>query len=353
MNSLENVNIVSLEPLPTPAQIKQECPINDTVINTVSSARASIKKILNWEDYRLMVVVGPCSIHDEALALDYAKRIKELSAELRDNFFIIMRVYFEKPRTNIGWKGFINDPYLDGTFRIDEGLRRARSLMVKISEMGVPIATEVLDPFTPQYLDDLISWAAIGARTVESQTHREMASGLSMPVGFKNSTDGTVSVAVNALKTVANPHHFLGMDENGRCCVCSTKGNSLGHIVLRGGTRPNYDCVSVDECEKELIESGLPKNIMIDCSHGNSFKQFALQGVVLNRCITQIFEGNTSFIGFMLESNICEGNQKMSTPENLKYGVSITDACIGWDETVELLRNANMRLGDVLKNRRK
>jgi 3-deoxy-7-phosphoheptulonate synthase len=301
--------------------------------------------ILNRTDKRLIVVVGPCSIHDIEAAKDYANRLKELSIQLSDVFQILMRVYFEKPRTTIGWKGLINDPTMDDTFQIDKGIHIARSLLIHLNETGLPVATEALDPIMPQYLGDLISWTAIGARTTESQTHREIASGLSTAVGFKNGTDGSLSVAINAIKSSRESHHFLGLNEAGQITVYETKGNRYSHVVLRGGIQPNYDKSSVALCEKKLNEEGLPPRIMIDCSHGNSNKDFNLQSSVAHNCIDQVLDSNQSIIGFMLESNINEGSQKISEDlSQLKYGVSLTDACLSWDSTKTLLSDLAERL---------
>ncbi len=349
---LKNVNIISYEPFSSPKTVKNEYPLSDEAAEVVSKARTTIKNILAHKDHRLMVIVGPCSIHNEHIALEYAHKLKDLSEQLSEKFFIVMRVYFEKPRTTIGWKGFINDPHLDGSFKIDEGLRKARKLMLNINEIGLPIAVEALDPIVPQYFDDLISWAAIGARTTESQTHRELASGLSTPVGFENSTDGSFDVAINSLEAVANGHHFLGIDENGDVCIFNTRGNPDAHIVLRGGKRPNYDSVSVELCEDALERHGLQKNIVIDCSHSNSFKKPERQPIVLKDIILQIQNGNKSIVGFMMESNLKAGNQKLSDPNKLEYGVSITDACISWETTESCLTEAYAMLDKEVLNSR-
>jgi 3-deoxy-7-phosphoheptulonate synthase len=299
------------------------------------------------------VVVGPCSIHDVDAAREYAQRLKRLSDELGDTLLLVMRVYFEKPRTSTGWKGFINDPYLDDSFRIADGLSKARELLLELGELGIGVGTEALDPITPQYLGDLVSWVAIGARTTESQTHREMASGLSAPVGFKNATDGNVDVAINGLKAAMQPHSFLGVTAEGRCAVFRTTGNRYGHVILRGGGRPNYDSVSVAMCERELTAAGVAANIVIDCSHGNSLKQHEMQPLVLQTCINQIRDGNESIIGFMLESNLAGGRQDVPADRSqLVRGMSITDACIDWDTTAETLRDAAARVRDVLPERR-
>ncbi len=341
-----NVNVESQDLLPTPRQIKAELPMTDAVRRTVLEGRDALCRIIDRKDKRKFVVVGPCSVHDVDAALDYAGRLKKLSDAIADQLFVVMRVYFEKPRTTVGWKGLINDPHLDDSFDIETGIRLARRLLLDLAEMGLPTATEALDPIMPQYLSDLVTWTAIGARTTESQTHREMASGLSMPVGFKNGTDGTLAVAVNALESVISPHHFLGINQDGQSAVFRTKGNRYGHVVLRGGGgRPNYDAVSIAICEKKLAQTGLPVNLVIDCSHGNSNKDPELQPLVADNCINQILEGNQSIIGLMLESNIGWGNQKI--PEDLsklEYGVSVTDACIDWPATATALTKARDKL---------
>jgi 3-deoxy-7-phosphoheptulonate synthase len=300
-----------------------------------------------------MVVVGPCSIHDPAAALDYALRLKKLAEELSDTLYIIMRVYFEKPRTTTGWKGLINDPHMNDSFDIEQGLQLARKVLLGINELGLPTGTEALDPISPQYLSDLIAWSAIGARTTESQTHREMASGLSTPVGFKNGTDGGLLVAINALLSVSKPHSFLGINQDGQVAVIRTKGNRYGHIVLRGGAKgPNYDSVTIALVEKELARNSLPANIVVDCSHANSNKDPTLQPLVMNDVLHQVVEGNQSIVGTMLESNINAGNQPIPADlSQLKYGVSVTDACIDWTSTEKLLRDARRKLKDVLPKR--
>lgn len=347
-----NVNIVSEELLPTPEEICSAIPRSDSASETVTLGRSTIERILNRQDPRLLVVVGPCSIHDVEAARDYATRLRRLSDEVSDSMFLVMRVYFEKPRTTIGWKGLINDPHIDDSFKIDEGLRMARELLLEFAEMGLPTGTEVLDPITPQYLIDLVSWSAIGARTTESQKHREISSGLSTAVGFKNGTDGSISVAVNALKSVSHQHRFLGVTQDGRCAVFHTKGNKLGHVVLRGGNRPNYDSVNIAMCEQKLRDAGLPVNIVVDCSHGNSLKDHSLQPLVMENCCNQILNGNKSIVGFMLESNINEGRQDVvSGAASLAYGVSITDACMGWDTTEKLLLESARKLREILPTR--
>jgi 3-deoxy-7-phosphoheptulonate synthase len=299
------------------------------------------------------VVVGPCSIHDATAALDYAGRLARLAERVRETLFVVMRVYFEKPRTSTGWKGYINDPHMDDSFRIDEGIDRARRLLLEFAEMGLPTGTEALDPMSPQYLGDLISWYAIGARTTESQTHREMASGLSAPVGFKNGTDGGLEVAINAIKSAANPHSFLGINRHGRTAIVRTRGNRYGHLVLRGGGgRPNYDTVSVRLAETSLRKACLPENIAVDCSHSNSLKDPTLQPLVFADCLHQIKEGNRSIVGLMLESHLNAGNQPIPADlAQLAYGVSVTDGCIDWDTTAEVIRRAHAELAPLLADR--
>ncbi len=352
MQNLYNVNVAALEVLPTPEEIKQRLPLSETAADTVFQARETVKRILDRQDPRLFVVVGPCSIHDVEAALDYARRLKALADEVQDTLFVIMRVYFEKPRTTVGWKGLINDPRMDDTFRIDEGLQIARRLLLDVAEMGLPAGTEALDPIIPQYISDLIAWTAIGARTTESQTHREIASGLSMPVGFKNGTNGSLEVAINALQSAARPHSFLGINPEGQSAVIRTLGNGYGHIVLRGGDRPNYDSVSIALCEKALREKKLPVNLVVDCSHANSFKDPAMQPLVMRDCTHQIMEGNRSIVGLMIESNIGWGSQSLPADRSqLQYGVSITDACVDWDTTEKMLRETHAKLKAVLPGR--
>lgn len=345
MTQLSNLNIISQTLLPTPEQIKQELPRSSKVETVVAQSRKDLCRILDKEDQRLFIVVGPCSIHDTTAAIDYATRLAALSEQVKDKLMIIMRVYFEKPRTSVGWKGLINDPRLDDSFHIEEGLRKARKLLLDISELGLPTATEALDPISPQYIGDLITWTAIGARTTESQTHREMSSGLSTPVGFKNGTDGSLTVAINAMQSAANPHNFLGINQQGQCAVISTAGNRYGHVVLRGGKQPNYDSVHVALAEKELSDAKLPQNIVVDCSHANSNKDHNLQPLVAKNVVNQVLEGNQSIVGLMLESNINEGNQKITADLSaLKYGVSVTDACISWDSTEKLIKDIHAKL---------
>ena len=343
-NAFENLNVLSQQTLLPPARLHEIVPATEQAMRTVGSARSTVADILSGRDPRLLVVVGPCSIHDISAATDYAQRLKVLADELADQIFIVMRVYFEKPRTTTGWKGLINDPRMDDSFRIDEGLQIARQLLVDLNDRGLPCGTEALDPITPQYLGDLIAWSAIGARTTESQTHREMASGLSSPVGFKNGTDGDLGVALNAMLSAAQPHAFLGINGEGQVALTQTRGNAYGHLILRGGTVPNYDSVAVAQAETELRAAKLPCNIVIDCSHANSRKNHALQSLVLKDVVGQIVADCRSIKGVMLESNLFEGNQKLGDPKALAYGVSITDACLGWDDTAAGLREAAARL---------
>ena len=348
-----NVNVIAQDVLLTPDAIKDRVPMTSRGQVTVLDGRQAVENVLDRTDHRLLVVVGPCSIHDPSAAMDYAHRLKRVADEVSDTLLVVMRVYFEKPRTTTGWKGLINDPHMNDSFDIEEGLQLARKVLLEINEIGLPAGTEALDPISPQYLSDLIAWSAIGARTAESQTHREMASGLSTPVGFKNGTDGGLQVAINALLSVSNPHSFLGIDQNGRVAVIRTKGNRYGHIVLRGGAKgPNYDSVTIALVEKELAKHKLPPNIVVDCSHANSNKDPSLQPLVMNDLAHQIIEGNQSIVGVMLESNINAGNQPIPADlSRLKYGVSVTDACIDWSTTERLLRDTRARLKDVLPKR--
>ena len=350
---LEDLNVESFEPLVTPDRLKVELPLSHTARETVMQGRATVRRILDREDPRLLLVVGPCSIHDPVAALDYARRLRELASRVEDTLYLVMRVYFEKPRTTTGWKGLVNDPRMDDSFLIQEGLHLARRLLLEINELGLPTATEALDPISPQYLQDLIAWSAIGARTAESQTHREMASGLSSAVGFKNATDGNLTVAINALKSVSNPHRFLGINSEGQVAVIRTRGNRYAHIVLRGGTQgPNYDSVHVLLCEQALAAAGLRPNIMVDCSHANSNKDPALQPLVLEDVAKQIVAGSRSLVGAMLESNIAAGNQKIPEDRSqLRYGVSVTDGCIDWASTERALLTVRDELRDVLRRR--
>lgn len=336
---LENLNVEQQEVLITPEQLKARLPVSEDVREAVNGYRETVRNIVDRKDPRLLVVVGPCSIHDVEAAKEYAQRLKRLSDDIADQVFVVMRAYFEKPRSTVGWKGLINDPHLDDSFKVAEGLHIGRQLLLELSQMGLPLATEALDPITPQYMQDLISWSAIGARTTESQTHREMASGLSCPVGFKNGTDGSLGVAINALESVASPHRFLGISPTGQVSVIQTKGNAHGHVVLRGGSSgPNYSPEHIQACEAALEKLGLTQSIMVDCSHANSNKDHRQQRNVVKSVSQQITAGNRSITGLMIESHLHEGNQSISNPDGLSYGVSITDACINWDETDSLLR---------------
>jgi 3-deoxy-7-phosphoheptulonate synthase len=353
MKKLDNINIKSEQLLIPPAELKKVLPVSVAIRGKVQRAREAVKAILRRTDPRLLVVVGPCSIHDPAAALDYARRLAQLAREVDDSLLLVMRAYFEKPRTTVGWKGLINDPHLDDSFAVGEGLAIARRLLLDMAEIDLPLSTEALDPITPQYLQDLISWTAIGARTTESQKHREMASGLSSAIGFKNGTDGSLQVALNALRSVASPHSFLGINAAGQVAVMHTRGNPDAHLVLRGGSGgPNYDSSSVAAAEAGLIEAGLAPNIMVDCSHANSSKDHDRQPLVARDIAAQIVAGNRSLIGLMIESNIAAGNQSLqSDPDQLQYGVSITDACIDWETTEALLREIAATVGPVLARR--
>lgn len=347
-----NINILSERLLPTPAEIKVRVPISSVAEKNVFQSRQIVENILDRKDPRLFLVVGPCSIHDLSGAREYAKRLKALSDKVQESLYIVMRVYFEKPRTTTGWKGFINDPDLDDSFHIDKGLVEARKLLQEFAELGLPAGTEAVDPVSPQYVHDLITWTAIGARTTESQTHRELASGLSTPVGFKNGTDGNVDIAINALKSVSAGHNFLGINASGQVSIMQTRGNRYGHLVLRGGTQPNYDSVSVALTEEKLRHAKLPVNLVVDCSHGNSHKNPALQPLVFENCVNQILEGNKSIVGIMLESNLHAGRQDIPKDHaKLQYGVSITDACIDWESTEKIILSAAEKLKTVLATR--
>jgi 3-deoxy-7-phosphoheptulonate synthase len=348
-DQLQNVNVLSSDLLATPEEVKARLPLTQRAADSVYRFREMVRAILERRDPRLFVVVGPCSIHDVAAAREYAGRLKSLSARVERTLLPIMRVYFEKPRTTVGWKGLINDPDLDDSFHIEKGIHIARELLLYIAELGLPAGTEALDPIMPQYLSELITWTAIGARTTESQTHREMASGLSTPVGFKNGTDGTLSASINALQSVRHPHHFLGITQQGQSAVFRTRGNSHAHIVLRGGGgRVNYDAVSIAVAERELAGANLPANIVVDCSHGNSNKDPSLQPLVAENCVAQIQDGNRSIVGLMLESHLKSGNQAIPKDlSTLEYGVSITDPCMDWNTTETLLLNLDRALQNV------
>lgn len=352
-NTLDNKNVLEEQAIISPADLLRKLPASGEAQQTVWSARQDINKILNREDKRLLVIAGPCSIHDVESAKEYATRLARLRAELGDTLCIMMRIYFEKPRTTVGWKGLINDPRMNGSFHLEEGLHKARELLIWLAEQGMPVATEALDPISPQYLADLFSWAAIGARTTESQTHREMASGLSMPVGFKNGTDGGMAVAINALHSVSREHSFLGINHQGQVAIIKTRGNVCGHVILRGGGgQPNYDRVHVQTIEAALRKASVPVNIMIDCSHDNSGKHYENQPGVLQDAVSQIRDGNQSIVGIMLESHLNAGNQSIPRDlAQLKYGVSVTDACMDWETTESILRQAASDLKPVLPGR--
>lgn len=349
-DSLNNRNVSAEQVLITPEQLQQELPINQHALEEINQSRQIISDIIHRRDHRLLVVSGPCSIHDIEAAKEYALKLKKLHEETKDTLYIVMRVYFEKPRTTVGWKGLINDPHLDGSFDIETGLRKARELLIWLAELELPVATEALDPISPQYLAELFSWVAIGARTAESQTHREMASGLSMPVGFKNGTDGSLDIAVNALRSAASGHNFMGINKQGQVAMISTKGNPDGHVILRGGKQPNYDSVCVADCEEQLAKAKLGAGLVVDCSHANSSKDYRRQPLVAENVVNQILEGNQSIIGIMLESHLNAGNQSTDgkTVSELEYGVSITDGCIDWTATDKLLKASREKLITVL-----
>ena len=346
MPSTSDINITGTTPLISPNALARELPVTPAAAATVLAGRKAISDVLRGDDPRMLMIVGPCSIHDETASLEYASKLLHVAKELEDRLVIVMRTYFEKPRTTVGWKGMLNDPRLDGSFDIAEGLHAARRLLVQVNAMGLPAATEFLDPIVPQYLAGLISWAAIGARTTESQTHREMASGLSMPVGFKNGTTGDIDIAVAAMIAARSPHAFLGIDGGGRTCIVHTTGNADGHVILRGGTSaPNYDDASVREAQALLAKAGLEERLLVDCSHANSQKNHNNQQIAFRDIVAQRAVGNTGVVGLMLESHLFPGSQPLGKDLSaLQYGVSITDACIGWDETETLLTEAAERI---------
>jgi 3-deoxy-7-phosphoheptulonate synthase len=347
-SSTDDVRIAEIKELSPPAHLLRECPCTDAIGQVVLAARAQLHAILRGEDDRLVVVIGPCSIHDPEAALDYARRLRAERERLQDSLEIVMRVYFEKPRTTVGWKGLINDPRLDGTFRINEGLRVAREMLVEINGLGLPAGSEFLDMITPQYIADLVSWGAIGARTTESQVHRELASGLSCPVGFKNGTDGNVRVAAEAILAARQPHHFLSVTKGGHTAIVATRGNDDCHIILRGGRSPNYDPDSIAAACDELGRNGLAARLMIDASHGNSCKQHERQMDVADSVAKQLESGDDRIVGVMVESNLVGGRQDMVAGRDLVHGQSITDACLGWEESVRLLD----RLAEAVRGRR-
>ena len=341
----EDLRVRDYLPLMPPKELKQKLPLSELAQKTVIEGRETIQRIIKKEDKRLLAIVGPCSIHDEKAALEYAGRLAALKERVKDTLYLVMRVYFEKSRTTVGWKGLISDPELDGSCDMNAGILKARRLILQIAETGLPTATEMLEPITPQYLADVVCWSAIGARTTESQTHREMASGLSMPVGFKNGTDGHLATAINALVAAHAAQTFLGIDQDGRTCIVKTGGNPYGHIVLRGGRRPNYDPISIEEARLMLITKGLPEAVIVDCSHANSHKKYQGQAIVWRNVVDQVVNGSDSVIGLMLESNLHEGNQKYTGDRSaLVYGVSITDECISWETTEDLVMSAHEKL---------
>ena len=340
INQIHNTNIESETVITSPIDLRQKISVSDQGEMNILSSRKSVGEIFSGKDERLIVIVGPCSIHDIKAAKEYALKLKSLQKEVEKSIYIMMRVYFEKPRTTVGWKGLISDPDMDNSLDVEKGLRQGRELLVWLAEQGIPCATEALNPITPQYLADLISWCAIGARTTESQTHREMSSGLSMSVGFKNGTDGNLTMAVNAIKACSSKQSFLGINDKGQISTFKAKGNKSSHIILRGGKRPNYDQTAVSECEKLLRENGLAERIMIDCSHDNSNQDYRNQGKVIEDIKSQIISGNRSIFGVMLESNLYPGNQKiLDNKDDMQYGVSVTDGCISWDETDSLIKS--------------
>ena len=341
MRKIQDIHVSSIDALIAPKHLKDQLPVDEAIVATVVEARETIRKIIKGADRRLLCIVGPCSIHDPECALDFAERLRKLKDTVADHLYIVMRVYFEKPRTTVGWKGLINDPHMDDSCDIPAGLRIARTLLIQINRMGLAAATETLDPITPQYIADLIAWSAIGARTTESQTHREMASGLSMPVGFKNSTEGNLQVAINAIQSARRPHSFLGITQDGMNGIVRTTGNPDTHIVLRGGRKPNFDAVSIAECVGMLSKAGLEPRVMVDCSHAQTNKDYTKQPEVFAALIDQVRNGSDAILGGMLESNIEAGNQALSeTSAALKYGVSITDPCIDWPTTERCLTDA-------------
>ncbi|MBU2892744.1 3-deoxy-7-phosphoheptulonate synthase [Colwellia sp. D2M02] len=352
-NSANNIHVNAEHVLITPAALRAELPLSDSGREFVLQARKTIADIVHKRDPRLLVISGPCSVHDVEAAKAYARKLKALHNKYQGSLYVVMRVYFEKPRTTVGWKGLINDPHMDGSFDVETGLRKARELILYLTELGLPLATEALDPISPQYLAEVFSWSAIGARTTESQTHREMASGLSMPIGFKNGTNGSLGVAVNAMQSAASPHHFMGINREGQVALIQTSGNPDGHVILRGGGgKSNYDADSILACEEALAKQELDPTIIVDCSHGNSNKDYTRQSIVANDVIEQICAGNKSIIGIMLESNLVAGNQSSELPkEALQYGMSVTDACIDFETTEQLLADANTKLSSCLSAR--
>ncbi|QJC28780.1 3-deoxy-7-phosphoheptulonate synthase [Enterobacteriaceae endosymbiont of Plateumaris consimilis] len=348
-NNISN-NFTKEENLITPKELKKKLPITENIKKQILFSRQVICNIINKKDSRILIICGPCSIHNIKETLEYAKLLKKISLELNKTIYIVMRVYFEKPRTIIGWKGLINDPYMNNSYNINKGLYIARKLLLKLNEMGIPLATEILDPNTPQYLSELFSWSAIGARTTESQIHRELASSLEMPLGFKNNTNGNITTAINAIKAASISHNFISSNQEGLVCIIKTSGNQNCHIILRGGKKTNYHEKDIKECNNNLIKAGLQSNIMIDCSHNNSNKNFKRQTIVVDSIISQIQKGDNSIIGIMLESYINEGNQLMNINNynKLKYGISITDGCISWETTENILHKIYNKLNKIL-----
>ncbi|MEN3109764.1 3-deoxy-7-phosphoheptulonate synthase AroG [Uliginosibacterium paludis] len=334
---IDDVRIREIKELVPPAHVLREFPATDKAARCAFEARQAIHRILCGADDRLLAIIGPCSIHDTAAALEYAARLKEQAARLKDDLLVVMRVYFEKPRTTVGWKGLINDPGMDNSFRINDGLRIARKLLWEVNELGLPAATEFLDMITPQYIADLIAWGAIGARTTESQVHRELASGLSSPVGFKNGTDGNVKIAIDAIKAAAAPHHFLSVTKAGHSAIVSTGGNEDCHLILRGGKEPNYDAASVDKACNELAANGVAARVMVDFSHANSSKKYERQMVVAEDVAAQLAAGDSRIFGIMCESHLVAGRQDLVPGKALEYGKSVTDACLGWEDSVRML----------------
>ena len=348
MPRTDDLRIRELKELSPPSHLIREFPCSEQAAQTTAQSRTALHRILHGQDDRLMVVIGPCSIHDTKAAMEYAKRLVKERVRFKDDLEIVMRVYFEKPRTTVGWKGLINDPYMDNSFRINDGLRLGRELLVKINELGLPAGTEFLDMISPQYVADLISWGAIGARTTESQVHRELASGLSCTVGFKNGTDGNIKIAADAIKAASQPHHFLSVTKGGYSAIVSTNGNEDCHIILRGGKTPNYDAASVEETCKAIAANGLASRVMIDASHANSSKKCENQIPVIADIAGQVAAGDTRIIGVMIESNLVGGRQDLEPGRELTYGQSVTDACVNWEDSVPMLEN----LADAVRKRR-
>ena len=342
MTNITNINIRELSNLPSPEFYQKKYPSSEQQTSLIKESRKTIENIIEGKDSRLLLLMGPCSIHDTKAGIQYAEKLKELADKVSKNIYIVMRVYFEKPRTTVGWKGLINDPDLNGSYNIPKGIETAREFLSEVTKIGLPTATEFLDPFTPQYIGDLVSWGAIGARTAESQTHRQMASGLSMPIGFKNGTGGSVQLAIDGMIACEGEHAFLGIDDDGKTSIVITKGNKANHIILRGGVSgPNYDKDSINEAQELLKKNNLVPNIVVDCAHANSNKDHNMQPIVFKEVIEQRLAGNEKIIGIMLEGNINPGNQSLGNIEDLEFGVSITDKCVGWEKTEEIILEAN------------